>query len=107
MRYSEMGLFMKTPLKSSSTQSVDRTQPARESHVGPPAPLRYAKSSAAELPDPCKKALTLWLQWNDAYEQVVGEMFKPGQDQRSLEDLMDRMDQLRRDAIELSRDLLD
>lgn len=51
-------------------------------------------------------ALELWLRWNECYEQVTSLAFAAGNDPRQLEDLMDAMDQIRREAIELSKSLL-
>ena len=56
--------------------------------------------------EPYQKALRLWLQWNQAYENVVTRMFRAGEDRKALEDIMDQMDWLRKDAVELSRHLL-
>lgn len=53
-----------------------------------------------------KQALTLWLRWNAAYEQTTARMFQPGANIDSLQQVMDEMDELRRQAIALSRDLL-
>jgi hypothetical protein len=55
----------------------------------------------------CRDALLLWLHWNDAYERVTEAMCRPGQTQDQLESLMDSMDQLRREAIAKSHELLD
>jgi hypothetical protein len=65
------------------------------------------QEQAAEVPEPYKKALLLWLQWNAAYERVTETMCQTNQDQQALQSLMDQMDHLRKDAVELSHDLLD
>jgi len=99
---------MKTRLHISSAQhDVGRVQGKGGSPSDPARSMPPAESSSVDLPQPCKKALVLWLQWNDAYEQSIAKMFHCSQDQRALEDMMDRMDRLRRDAVELSQDLLD
>jgi hypothetical protein len=54
-----------------------------------------------------REALVLWLRWNEAYEHVTARMFESGPDASQLESLMDQMDELRRQAISLSHDLLD
>jgi hypothetical protein len=54
----------------------------------------------------CRETLSLWLQWNEAYENATQAMCRPGQTQEQLESLMDDMDQLRRRAIATSRELL-
>ena len=54
-----------------------------------------------------QQALQLWLAWNTAYEHVTEEAFRAGSDQQRLEDLMDQMDQVRQQALKLSRRLLE
>jgi hypothetical protein len=54
-----------------------------------------------------REALVLWLRWNTAYEQASERLFEAGQSPEKIEDLMDWLDQLRREAIQASRDLLD
>jgi hypothetical protein len=55
----------------------------------------------------CREALRLWLRWNEAYEHVTSVMCQEAQRQEQLQLLMDRMDQLRREAIAISQELLD
>jgi hypothetical protein len=52
-------------------------------------------------------ALELWLRWNTTYESVTESMYQAGSDQRMLEQTMDQLDQLRFQAIELSRQLVE
>jgi hypothetical protein len=54
-----------------------------------------------------REALTLWLRWNEAYEQATRHLFSAGTSPEKVEDFMDSMDQLRRQAISLSHCLLD
>ena len=54
-----------------------------------------------------REALTLWLRWNEAYEQATSRLFAAGQSAEKIEDFMDSLDQLRREAISLSHSLLD
>ena len=54
-----------------------------------------------------REAITLWLRWNEAYEQATMHLFSAGSSAEKVEDFMDSMDQLRRQAICLSHDLLD
>jgi hypothetical protein len=49
------------------------------------------------------KAVRLWLRWNDAYEKVSACLYAAGPDPRRVEELSDELDQLRRQAIRLSR----
>lgn len=53
-----------------------------------------------------RQALTLWLRWNAAYEQTTSRMFQPGANLDALQQIMDDVDTLRRQAVEMSRDLL-
>ena len=57
--------------------------------------------------DTWREAVGLWLDWNSAYEHVTEQLFALGHDQRRLEEVMDQMDQIRRRAICLSRQLID
>ena len=54
-----------------------------------------------------REALTLWLRWNEAYEQATLHLFSAGPSPEKIEDFMDSLDQLRRQAISLSHNLLD
>ena len=56
--------------------------------------------------DAYREALALWLRWNTEYEHLNERMFQSGQDQRLLEELGDRLDELRREATTRSRELL-
>jgi hypothetical protein len=64
-----------------------------------------APSHANQL-EAWREALTLWLDWNSAYEQVTQRLFALGQNQHAIEEVMDQMDQLRRRAVSLSRQLV-
>lgn len=54
-----------------------------------------------------REALLLWLRWNQAYEHITERMFQPGHSSAQLQEMMDQMDDLRREAIEQSQQLLD
>lgn len=54
-----------------------------------------------------REALLLWLRWNQAYEHVTERMFQAGQNPAQLQAMMDQMDELRREAIAQSQQLLD
>ena len=56
--------------------------------------------------DAYRQALALWLRWNTEFEHLNERMFQVGQDQRALEELGDRLDELRRQAAAASRELL-
>lgn len=54
-----------------------------------------------------REVVQLWLQWNTAYEQITERLYQHGRDPRRIEDLMDQMDQVRRQAVRQSRELVD
>ena len=54
-----------------------------------------------------RKALIMWLRWNEAQELATARMFSAGRRVESIEDLLDQIDQLRHAAVSLSRELLD
>jgi hypothetical protein len=66
-----------------------------------------ATNAVSDIEIRFREALSLWLRWNEAYEQATQIMCRPGQSQQQLEEFMDRMDSLRREAIDLSQELLD
>jgi hypothetical protein len=53
-----------------------------------------------------REALSMWLAWNRAYEQLTARMFDSRHDPAALQELMDQADELRRRAIERSEGLL-
>lgn len=54
-----------------------------------------------------REALVLWLRWNQAYEHATERMFQSGHSPAQLQEMMDQMDDLRREAVEQSQQLLD
>lgn len=54
-----------------------------------------------------REALVLWLRWNQAYEHVTERMFQAGHNPAQLQEMMDQMDDLRREAVAQSQQLLD
>jgi len=54
-----------------------------------------------------KQALNLWLRWNEAHQRVADRMFRTGQDQQQIEDLMDQLDRVRREAVAQSEKLIE
>ncbi len=89
------------------TASVKKPLPKRAASL----PDKRLWTTAKDCPDAsaCERqveALGLWLQWNTVYEQVTERLYQHGPDHRQLEDLMDRMDQMRRKAVHLSRELV-
>lgn len=55
----------------------------------------------------CRDVLALWLRWNEAYQRSTELMFAGDQSSEQIESLMDQIDQLRQQAVQLSRDLLE
>jgi hypothetical protein len=65
------------------------------------------ESGISDLEVRFRKALVLWLRWNEAYELATAQLFSPGQNAQNIEAFMDKMDDLRSKAISLSHKLLD
>jgi hypothetical protein len=88
--------------------SRDGTSHAGGSHAGErasrPAP---GGEGISDLQLRWREALVLWLRWNQAYEHVAEQMLQAGHDPARLEQLMDQMDELRREAVAQSHQLLD
>jgi hypothetical protein len=55
----------------------------------------------------CRDVLALWLRWNEAYQRSTELMFAGDQSPEQIELLMDQMDQLRQQAVQMSRELLE
>jgi len=68
---------------------------------------RVASQGVTDLQLQWREALVLWLRWNQAYEHVTEQMFQAGQNPAQLQDIMDQMDDLRREAVAQSQQLLD
>ncbi|MCH8046404.1 MAG: hypothetical protein IID44_22065 [Planctomycetes bacterium] len=64
-------------------------------------------SGAPNLGERYQDALLLWLRWNNAYERVTATLYDARHDPRKQEQLLDEMDQLRQQAVDFSRELLD
>ena len=62
--------------------------------------------SAAGPAKAFRDALTLWLQWNQAHEQITRTLFDSGKPDQQLEDLMDQLDRMRKKAVSLSEGLI-
>ncbi|NQT37841.1 MAG: hypothetical protein HQ581_10150 [Planctomycetes bacterium] len=77
---------------------LDSTQPA--SLPGTSQPLRQRTTPRAA------EALRMWLRWNEAHEQLTAQMFQAGSDPARLDDLAEQVDQLRRQAVAASHEVL-
>ncbi len=53
-----------------------------------------------------REALQLWLQWNQAHEQITKTLFEDGKPSQKLEDVMDHLDRMRKQAVTLSEGLI-
>jgi hypothetical protein len=69
------------------------------------APVHAAMDSA-DSSARYREALSLWLDWNRAYETVTAQMFDNRGDVAAMREMMDRMDEVRRRAVELSQALI-
>jgi len=74
--------------------------PPSESH---PTPANVALAQTAYQ---MEAALRLWLEWNEAYEDLTAQMFQAASDFARMEALADHLDQLRQQAVAASRELL-
>lgn len=82
------------------SQSIAELEYAED---GTPAP----DNSAGALDPVADKALTLWLQWNDAYEKVSACMEQMGSEHnQQIEDMVAQVDQMRQRAVSLSAKLV-
>ena len=53
-----------------------------------------------------REALQLWLRWNQAHDQITRALFEGGKPSQRLEDVMDQLDSMRKQAVALSEDLI-
>ena len=53
-----------------------------------------------------REALRLWLRWNQAHDQITRALFENGKPSQKLEDVMDQLDSMRKQAVALSEDLI-
>ena len=76
--------------------------------VSPPSGSRPTPANVALAQTACQMqaALRLWLEWNEAYEDLTAQMFQAGGDFAQMEALADQLDQLRQQAVAASRELL-
>ena len=90
---------------------VGRGHDVQENDAAPPADpaLRQDPSDRgqASVGERHQDALLLWLRWNSAYERSTAALYDARQNPREQEQIMDQMDQLRQQAVNLSRELLD
>ena len=81
--------------------------PPTRSHIRELTPGVVNDAETSSSTPAWRSVLELWLRWNQTYESVTESMYQAGLDQRKLEQTMDQMDQLRFQAIELSRQLVE
>jgi hypothetical protein len=94
--------------------SAERSPKSDEVQISSTAGTSYTteapvanKSGITELELRLREVLVKWLRWNEAYEQATNQLFLAGASPAQVEDFMDSMDQLRREAVALSHALLD
>ena len=56
--------------------------------------------------DAWRDALKLWLRWNQAHVQITQTLFEDGKPSQKLEDVMDQLEGMRKQAVALSEDLI-
>jgi len=100
-RHSEAGIHNRRdkrfPLTSPRTAPVDFLESPVNSE---------SENSREDQMSAWREAVMLWLSWNSTHERLTAKMYQSGQDQAKIMALMDEMDQLRRQAICLSEELL-
>ena len=52
------------------------------------------------------EALKLWLRWDQAHVQITQTLFEDGKPSQKLEDIMDQLESMRKQAVALSEDLI-
>ena len=68
-----------------------------------------ALDEADTVTDPAnawREALRLWLRWNQAHDQITRTLFEDGKPSQKLEDVMDQLDSMRKQAVTLSEELI-
>lgn len=91
--------------KISLSQSEDQRCAAPPHAHSDRGPEEERRTSEIELQ--MREALLLWLRWNTAYEQATERLYEAGPSPEKIEDLLDWLDQLRGEAIKVSREILD
>lgn len=54
----------------------------------------------------CHEILLLWLRWNEEQQRLTETLFEQREQPEKLEALLDRVDELRREAVANSQQLL-
>ena len=62
--------------------------------------------NASHANDAWREALRLWLRWNQAHAQITQTLFEDGKPSQKLEDVMDQLEGMRKQAVALSEDLI-
>ncbi|HUS40939.1 MAG: hypothetical protein WBF93_15070 [Pirellulales bacterium] len=78
----------------------------QESLVDPAMDADFESPPAGSQAEAVRNVLLLWMKWNAAHEQLSSKMFEVGHNGAMLEDLMDHVDQLRREAVLISEQLM-
>ena len=61
---------------------------------------------ASDATDAWREALKLWLRWNQAHVQITQTLFDDGKPSQRLEDVMDQLESMRKQAVAISEDLI-
>jgi hypothetical protein len=62
--------------------------------------------SDADQPLAWRETLELWLKWNKAHQQVTSKLFQDANRNQNVEDMMDQLDRMRRQAVAMSEQLI-
>jgi hypothetical protein len=70
----------------------------------------YLRPDANQATEPrqakAEEALAMWLRWNSVYEQVTAAMFEQRSNLQQLHEMLDLADEVRRNAVSLTQELL-
>ena len=98
--------------RGSSHQSVDELSALEKLEAAQRLADQCSALDEADVKSPqqpataWRDALQLWLQWNKAHEQVTKSLFDDGNPSQKIEDAMDQLDRMRKQAVTLSEGLI-
>ena len=94
------------PFYVSSRDKVEAVSGQLQMDATNTAVAAVRRSSEPDSIEPWRRPLQTWLDWNKAYERATACMSMPGQSLQRVEDMMDRIDDVRREAVRMSETLL-
>jgi len=97
------------PALASDSEEGSRRNTARAERGGQVSEgLQGARElpAAESRPALAEEALAAWLRWNEVYEQVTAAMFERKANLQELQNTLDLADEMRRNAVQLTKELL-